>query len=227
VLQSILVLAYPAWWGTWAVLVVIGASVPIVGRGLTRRVRLFHYGVEVQPWLGPTQALLFEERDAVYRHVDTLQGTFQTLLVGGRLVLEAADGRRVAVDARVSDAEPLFRALIRDCVRPVYSEAWKAFRQGEELAFGRMRLTREALTIGDETLAWEDVERVEFSPKVIRIHRRHRFFVYSVSFERTPFLLVLSSLMEGAGVRLRGHRGVQGPRRRRSWQATELIGVRR
>lgn len=184
----------------------LGLGLPyalVVGLTQPRSVSLHEEGLVLRRWLGAPRALAFDDCRALYRELETRQTLLGTILIDGRVLLEGQDGRRLRVPSHLTDAEALFRAIERRCVRPVREAALEAFDDGESMTFGPIVLSRDAITVRGRAHPWAQVERIDVSPERFALRTRGARRAVTVPFRDVPYPFVAVELARRAGAALR------------------------
>jgi hypothetical protein len=175
-----------------------------------RAIVLREDGVEVTRWIGESKRIAFDDVDRVFYDFGVYTTDFGTRVTDYAFILEEDAGRRVRVPGGVGDAAPLFQEIERRCVRQVRQEALAAFDQGETLKLGTLAIWRKGLSIGDRYVKWEDVKRIDASPRRVFIEIRGKLLSKSIPFASIPFPFVFLDLVQRARVPLRGIEGFEG-----------------
>ncbi len=170
----------------------------------SRAVELHADGVIVRGWIGTVNAFRFDDCVSVFYELGVQRTVMGPIVSDSALRLESDDGAHLRISHGVADAEALFAAIARRCVRPVHDEALRAFQAGEPLTFGPLVMTREGLTIDAHVHPWSEIEKVEASPQRVFVHLRGKLRARSFAFDRIPFAFAFLAVLGRAGVRVEG-----------------------
>ena len=115
------------------------------------------------------------------------------------LRLMELSGGTFYVAGPVDDAVGLFNAVLRRCSEPLVAEARAALREGEVLTFGKVRISRDGMRIGDAKAAWSEIHLVRLQPGKALFLRGSSLFAWrTVKHDEIPhptvFLRLVSEL---------------------------------
>jgi hypothetical protein len=120
-----------------------------------------HEGGLVIRGLGAREVVIFEDVGELWYDVEYHQYG-QAIITGLRLV--EASGVKHQVSIRVEDGVGLLNTVLRRCSEPLMAEARAALREGDTLTFGKVKLDRDGITIGDARAAWSELQLVRLQP---------------------------------------------------------------
>lgn len=82
-------------------------------------------------------------------------------LLGTTLTLTRADGEQVGLPSTLGDFDALGRRVQEETFRRLFPIFWDQFQAGEPVEFGPVVCSPDGVTIGKETLPWNEVESLE------------------------------------------------------------------
>jgi hypothetical protein len=167
----------------------------------SRAIALFDHGIERRPWFGAARAIAFDDVVSVCFDFG-VTGLIGTRVTDATWTLEDHTGRRVRVTSTVSDAQPLFDAMDRACVKPVMSDAITAFDDGEDLSFGPLGIGRKGVTVKGQYAPWRRVKRIQASPRWIFVRLEGELFTRTTSYASVPYAPIFLNLVDRAGLRV-------------------------
>jgi Family of unknown function (DUF6585) len=128
----------------------------VLGRRLGWRVYLFERGF-VFRYPGGTDTVLWDDVEQHFERRILMNGIESDHMVDLRL----ASGKRLVLDATIRDIGGLADAIRRGTTASVLARAVPRLKRGESVAFGKLKVGRDGLDNGKETLGWGDVEKLE------------------------------------------------------------------
>lgn len=142
-------------------------------RGL--RVLVFPEGL-VRLHRGEAQALFWEEIDQIWqKKIEGAHWAARAWRGALTLKVEAADGRRLSFDDSLPRVAELAQILCRQTLPFLWPRAEAAYEAGQTLHFAKLRLSKEGLSQGKETLPWSDVQKVKVNSAQLLIHKKGKW----------------------------------------------------
>jgi len=118
----------------------------------------------------------WDEIKAVYE--DVLPNEIETARRGMRgYLVEMDDGRRFKIDPRIDDWFTLGEWVVSKAFARLRPLAFEEFDYGGAVAFGRLRVSRDALYSGDARLSWDEPMRA-YRQRTGKHSHRHLFEVW-------------------------------------------------
>jgi len=164
-------------------------------RGL--RVLVFPEGL-VRLHRGEAQAFCWEEIDQVWQKKN--EGAhWATRAWRGVLTLkvQTADGRRLSFDDSLPRLAELAQILCRETLPFLRPQAEAACEAGNTLHFGKLRMSRQGLSQGKETLPWSDLQKIKVNGVQLLIYKKGKWtHSLNCSLADVPNAHVLLALLE-------------------------------
>ena len=172
-----------------------------------RCVVLREYGIEVRRFLHRPLFLSVEECHQVFRELMTHTGEFGIGVTDYFLYLVDSSGHGVRLSPKnIKDADALFPRLERMFVYPKRQVLLDAFEEGRDVAFGKITVSRSYMQIGERVFSWNDIKKIEWSPRRIAFHFHHARR-QTLSFRKTPFPWILFSIAQKQKIEMTGVHG--------------------
>jgi hypothetical protein len=155
-----------------------------------------HEGGLVSRGFGPRSVVIFDDVSEVWFDLEFLMYG-QARTTGLRLM--ELSGGTFYVAGQVEDAVGLFNAVLRRCSEPLISEARAALREGDVLTFGKVKIDRDEIVIGNARAAWSELQLVRLQPGKALFLRGSSLFAWrTVKHDEIPhptvFLRLVSEL---------------------------------
>jgi hypothetical protein len=142
-------------------------------RGL--RVLVFPEGL-MRLLKGEVQALCWEEVDQVWQKKSTGAHWAMRAWRGAlTLTVQAADGRRMTFDDSLPRLAELCQMVCRETLPLLWPQARAAYDAGNTLEFGKLRINRQGLSQGKETVPWSEVQKVKINAAQLLIYKKGKW----------------------------------------------------
>jgi hypothetical protein len=168
-----------------------------------RRVRVEVHAFGVAVWKGRKRDVVrFDDVNEVWLSLDHLTSPFGRVARVKALRLVDHSGTSYQVPAALRRGDEIVRWVIRQCSDPLVSEALRAFRAGEPLTFGKVRLDRSGIRESSWSVEWRKLRLVRFAPGRISLFRWQTVFpCRTILLDRIPHPTVFAKVMAECGVK--------------------------
>lgn len=180
------------------------AAVLAFRAGETREIVVHETGYRARRWLRSDVVVRFDAVRDVFRRFDTMGPL--GVVRGCSIELVGSDGARLNVPYDIDASAELVEHVDRHVVRAVRLEALRAYEDGEELTFGRLRVSVAGVAWGagwrGRRDAWAEIRRIRVTARELTVHYGRWFGSRTVPLGKLPFPMVLLALLEQAPVEL-------------------------
>jgi hypothetical protein len=169
----------------------------------TRRVRVEVHASGVAVWKGRKRdVVLFDNVNEVWLSLDHLTTPLGRVARVKALRLVDHSGTSHRVPAALRRGDEIVRWVLRECSDPLVSEALRAFRAGEPLTFGKVRLDRSGIRDSSWSVEWRRLKLVRLAPGRISLFRWQTVFpCRTILLDRIPHPTVFLKVMRECGVK--------------------------
>ena len=165
-------------------------------RNRDRRVDVHDAGVVARSKSGH-ETVFFEEVDEVWTELDVVSNS------GGRRVwirslqLTTHDGDSHRIPTTLTAPDKLIERVLRLCSAPLIQPAIRALRAGDELTFGKVRLTKEWIRIASLESSWSDISLARFQAgRVVLLRGRSILPWRIISWDELPHPTVFLAVVK-------------------------------
>lgn len=89
--------------------------------------------------------------------------------------VQADDSARVKLDNIFEDIELIGETILRETFPHLYQKALESCERGEEVDFGGLKINRTGLSLGDKSVGWNEIEKIETRDGTIRIRKQGKW----------------------------------------------------
>jgi hypothetical protein len=148
--------------------------------------------------------VLFEAVDALWYELDVTSGWWGRVARIESFRLIDHDGAAHRVPLALEGAAEAAQWIVRHCTDPLLADAQAALRAGETLTFGKVRIDREGLALGDKPkVAWSSLRLTRLQPGSISLFRRLPVLPWrTVRLDRVPHPTLFARLVRELSVRV-------------------------
>lgn len=146
------------------------------------RVEVYDKGLVAADWLGRRSSFRWEEVTAVYEFIGYYQRSWRP--IQWVYTAHTKDGQRVKLDMAYEKINNLGHMVQTETGKLLLPTVQETFRNGGTVSFGeQIAINARGFVAGGETLAWDDVDRIEVGKAAnLTIHRKG---------QRIPWKLVM------------------------------------